>query len=1738
MAKGIKGITIELGGDTTGLDKALKSVNATVKSLQGELKEVNRDLKFNPDSPVLLSQKMTLLQSAVIGTAEKLEVLKNAQADVQRQFDEGKISEEQYRAFQRELVNTEAQLGRYEKQVSSTGKTLKDLEETTNGSSKGITTFGKAFDDAFKNINNSTKNLQNELKQVDAALKFDTDNPVLLSQKMDILKDAVANTSEKMKLLENVQEDVQRKFDAGEIPVEEYREFQRNLESTGAELKNLESQLSETEEEVKNLGNATDESSDDVTQFGQAFNNAVSSINDSTKNLQNELKQVDAALKFDTDNPVLLSQKMDILKNAVSNTSEKLKLLENAQDDVNKKFADGEISEEQYREFQREIEKTKSELKNFESQITDTDNEMKGLNKTADDSSDEVKDLGKSFDDANEKVISFGNALKASIVAEVVVNAVKKAISVVKEFSKELIENAATIQAEQAQFTAAFAELEDDAVKMIASISNETQILDERLKLVATSGFSQFKGAGMDANQALASTEQFITNAADAAAYFDISVEDASEKLRSFVRGNTAAGDSIGLFTSEAQRNDRAVELMGKKYKDLTEAQKQMVMLDIVDSIYSVNGAMGQAAREADGWENVQGNLNEAWRQFTAVLGAPILGVITPIVQDITAKITEMKPVAEEVAAVVGEKFSEIVVKIRESAGFISDEIIPKVIGGFNLLKDNAPAITAVIAGITAAFVALKAVSVGAAIATGIANIVNGFKLFTGAISTASVGATAIKGVLAALTSPVGLAVAAIAALTAGVVYLYKTNDDFREKFLTVWENVKEGLTQAVTVIVEKVKAFADDVKVLFEKLKPTIEEVINNIKIIVETVFNNLKEFWNEWGATITQAFTSILSLLSDTFQTAWDNIKTIVEGAVDIIAGIIKTVTGIITGDWSLAWEGVKDIVSGAYETITEVLGNIITFVTGFNLADAGNGVMQGLADGISNGLNNVKEKLSSGMSVISGVADTFLTIWEKVKEGFLQVVNIIVEKIKSFVDDVKVFFGKIKPIIDETMENIKTIVQAAFNFLKEYWEKWGTVIVQVFTNRLKAVSDAFQVGLTLVKAIAETIFNNIKTFWNTWGSTITQYFKTTLNMVLNVFELVWNNIKAVVEGAVNIVSGIIKTVTGIITGDWDKAWEGVKQTISGAWEVITTVAGNIYNTVKHNLGEMVNFISGIDLEEIGRNIIQGLSNGISRGLENAKEVVSKGIESIKSRFTGITGFDIHSPSKWAEKIARFVGDGLSGGFLTSLADAGDVAGQGLDGIKSIFQEMADDRRLHDVAALEDKILLIDKEVAETKKALEREQYERDLAEKRSNLNTAKNAKERESIQKDINKMIADNEKKLNDERLADEKAFLQNKINLIKESQNMINDLGSALVSALKTQYEKQRDAHLSSLEKEVDDVRKANDKKLKEYENDYLNKISFMDSELAEQIKAINNQIAGIDAQTDAEEKALREQEYNKQLAEKQKALSAAESAEEIAKIQEEINAMMAKRERELLLARRTEEKNSLRTQIETIKEDYAERKKLLKEDYENQKENAKDTLDNFVDSKDKEMKKAKEHFDQLLSEENLNAEARKMLIEGNNEDIINILSTYNPRWLDQGRTFADKLLNGINEGRPAIENAISDIMNLLNGVNANISETLNNASAVSATVNNSIGDAFKDIESYTVAYGDTLTSIAKKYNTTVDALVSANAIQDRNKIYSGQNITIPINVQTTLDGKVISENVSEHMYNDYSKAARY
>lgn len=303
--KNIKGITVQIGGDTTGLDKALSDVNKQANSLNAEMKQVDNALKnIDPDSTELLAQKQDILSKQIEVTADKLEKLKSVQDQVNKQVKDGKISETTYRGFQREVISTEAALKKLEQQQKElTSKTLSQsnaqeklseetivFAEATENVVKAIESIPKnAYEqvqDSLKSSSDLSKSLEDEMKKVNKALDdVNPKNPELLAQKQEILNEQVNITTKRLGELREAQSRIESQVESGDIGEQQYREFQRELISTEKELANLSQQQIELEkvsngtaDEIQDLGEETEDAGEAAEESSSKFEGLSSTL--------------------------------------------------------------------------------------------------------------------------------------------------------------------------------------------------------------------------------------------------------------------------------------------------------------------------------------------------------------------------------------------------------------------------------------------------------------------------------------------------------------------------------------------------------------------------------------------------------------------------------------------------------------------------------------------------------------------------------------------------------------------------------------------------------------------------------------------------------------------------------------------------------------------------------------------------------------------------------------------------------------------------------------------------------------------------------------------------------------------------------------------------------------------------------------------------------------------------------------------------------------------------------------------------------------------------------------------------------------------------------------------------------------------------------------------------------------------------------------------------------------------
>ncbi len=206
-----------------------------------------------------------------------------------------------------------------------------------------------------------------------------------------------------------------------------------------------------------------------------------------------------------------------------------------------------------------------------------------------------------------------------------------------------------------------------------------------------------------------------------------------------------------------------------------------------------------------------------------------------------------------------------------------------------------------------------------------------------------------------------------------------------------------------------------------------------------------------------------------------------------------------------------------------------------------------------------------------------------WAWIKDAFFTAISWIKDNV-------------VVPIMTEVASFISEILEK----IKEYWDKYGDLILSTAKLYFDSIWQYIKAVMGVIKGIFEII----------WP------------IISGIVKIAWGLIKNIVRNTLDVITGIIDTVMALIQGDWEGAWESIKETLV-----------NIWNNMKK-------FLEEVDLVQIGKNIIQGLINGIGSMAGAVWDSVTKIGENIKSAFTGF--FSIHSPSRLMASLSKHIPGG----------------------------------------------------------------------------------------------------------------------------------------------------------------------------------------------------------------------------------------------------------------------------------------------------------------------------------------------------------------------------------------------------------------------------------------------------------------------------------------------------------------
>lgn len=642
------------------------------------------------------------------------------------------------------------------------------------------------------------------------------------------------------------------------------------------------------------------------------------------------MKVVSSSFNKGEDSISSLSQKNEILTKKLT---EQNKALSEAKNMLDKAKNSTEANETTILKWQNAVNKAQAEVNKTTKELKENEDTMQELKYANVETTTELKKLDKSLDDvadSSEKA-SGGFTVMKGALSNLVAEGFKKAIDGAKEFASSMIDVSAEVKAENSQFKQTFGEMGDVATESIGRVANSAGILETRLNSTASSIYAFARSSGATSEEAMELMEASLMATADASAYYDKSLEETAETLQSFLKGNFANDAQLGVSATEFTRNAKATELFGKKYNELTEIQKQKTLLTMVTDAQKLSGAMGQASREADGWENVQGNLNEAWRQFQANVGTPFLEALIPVIQEVTAGFKAWSESVDWEA--FGTKVSGIAEAIKV---------------GFGWLVENSSLIISGITGIATAMMALNVYNM-------IMNVVKAFQAW----KLANEGLTISQMLLNTIMSlnPIGLIIAGIAGLVAGIIALWHTNDGFREAVISAWNMIKEVFSKVW-----------DAITLFFTK---TLPKVLNDaIKF-----FEGIPKWFNELPSRLGYALGYALGTIIKWGVNVFNWVKTEVPKIINNIGNFFSQLPSKV---WNWLLNTINKVVSfgtSLFQKGKEAGNKLVTSFTDTikslpeNMLNIGKNIVQGLWNGISNSTQWIKDKVKGFANGILG-------------------------------------------------------------------------------------------------------------------------------------------------------------------------------------------------------------------------------------------------------------------------------------------------------------------------------------------------------------------------------------------------------------------------------------------------------------------------------------------------------------------------------------------------------------------------------------------------------------------------------------------------------------------------------------------------------------------------------------------------------------------------------------------------
>ena len=494
-----------------------------------------------------------------------------------------------------------------------------------------------------------------------------------------------------------------------------------------------------------------------------------------------------------------------------------------------------------------------------------------------------------------------------------------------------------------------------------------------------------------------------------------------------------------------------------------------------------------------------------------------------------------------------------------------------------------------------------------------------------GTLSAGLVKAGGFSGVftkaLGLITSPAAIVVGVIAAITAVIIHLWNTNEDFRNTITAIWQKIKDAFTTFAAGISERLSAlgitFSDvtsAIKTIWDGfcnlLAPVLEAAFSTIAIALQTAFNVILGIWDVFSAVFSGDWSGAWEAIKGIFSSIWDGLKEYFSTIIGAVKGVADVFLGWFGTNWETVWNGVKTFFEGIWNGISSFFEGIWNGISTFCTA-----VWNGIVTNVTAFCTTVHDTIST---IFNAVKDVVSNVWETIKNVVQVAIMFIVEVVKAAFELITVPFRFIwencRDTIISVWETIKSAVQTAINFVKD----------NIITPVMNAISTTISTVWNTIKTTFTTVINAIKSAVQTaWNFMKNSVITPVMNGIKTVITTVWNAIKTAVQTVVNAIKTTVQTVFNAVKTTVTTIWNAIKTGTSTAWNAVKTAVTTPINAAKSAVTSAINGIKST-ISSVWNSVKSATSstwNAIKRAITTpinaAKTAVGNAISAIRSKF-----------------------------------------------------------------------------------------------------------------------------------------------------------------------------------------------------------------------------------------------------------------------------------------------------------------------------------------------------------------------------------------------------------------------------------------------------------------------------------------------------------------------------------------